>query len=620
MRYCRLVHGHHHHGDVAWFPALRAATFPLRDGVAIYGGFAGTETSRSQRDFVRNRSILSGDVERNDLNADGNFINETWADMQCINSAHVVTGIGIGASTRLDGFTITGGDARRPLDGGAIYNENASPLLHNLELRGNQTEILGGAIYNNLFSSPRLTDVIISGNRSALVGGGIANANQSSPILTNVTISGNQADTGLGGGSYTESGAPIFQNVVVSGNRALNGAGGGFGFVFSNPILHNVTVSGNHAAQPGAAIAEQTTFGAPPTLTINNSIIWGNAGPDNRQIVRTMLDVTIAYRASLVQNLALDEANLDGTLGANDPLFVAPAPAAEAPTIAGDYRLQATSRLIDAGDLRLLPPDSLTDRAGDPRLIDGNDDGTADLDLGAFEVQRFGGATISPTVIDVVEGGAAASYSLALNRAPTAEVTVTIIVDPQVTVDRTQLIFTPTNWVIPQPVAVRAIDDQAREGAHSGLIRHSAVGADLGGVPVPLSDVLVQIGDNDEAGLVIAPDALTLPADGAPAAYTVRLNSAPTAAVTVTLAPDRLLRTDALTLVFTPETWDRPQVVIVSADGAGASAAAIVHTAAGADAAYAGLRAELAVTVGVAPPPASPPEPAFRIYVPLVRR
>lgn len=23
MRYCRLVHGHHHHEDVAWFPALR---------------------------------------------------------------------------------------------------------------------------------------------------------------------------------------------------------------------------------------------------------------------------------------------------------------------------------------------------------------------------------------------------------------------------------------------------------------------------------------------------------------------------------------------------------------------------------------------------------------------
>ena len=47
-------------------PSDQTATFHLVDGVGVYGGFAGTETARDQRDLDANLTILSGDIDGND--------------------------------------------------------------------------------------------------------------------------------------------------------------------------------------------------------------------------------------------------------------------------------------------------------------------------------------------------------------------------------------------------------------------------------------------------------------------------------------------------------------------------------------------------------------------------
>jgi len=63
----------------------RTATFQLIDGVSIYGGFDGTETLVTERDWESNVTILSGDLNQNDS---GNFVGR--GD----NSHHVVVGSG----------------------------------------------------------------------------------------------------------------------------------------------------------------------------------------------------------------------------------------------------------------------------------------------------------------------------------------------------------------------------------------------------------------------------------------------------------------------------------------------------------------------------------------------
>ncbi|MFQ5809036.1 MAG: right-handed parallel beta-helix repeat-containing protein, partial [Armatimonadota bacterium] len=74
--------------------ADRAVSFELKPGVALYGGFAGSETARGQRDCIGNVTVLSGDIGTPGDPGD--------------NSYHVVKGAD---GAIIDGFTITGGNA-----------------------------------------------------------------------------------------------------------------------------------------------------------------------------------------------------------------------------------------------------------------------------------------------------------------------------------------------------------------------------------------------------------------------------------------------------------------------------------------------------------------------------
>jgi hypothetical protein len=325
----------------------RGATFTLKNGVALYGGFAGTETSRDQRNWTTNKTILSGDIDNNDTNTDSNFIAETTDDIQGSNAYHVVTGSGTNNTAVLDGFIITAGQANgsAPNDsGGGIYNSNGSPTLTNVIFSGNSAEYGGGM--SNLQGSPTLTNVTFSGNSATSNGGGTYNYFSSSPTLTNVTFIGNTANNGGGMGNYINSN-PTLTNVAFSGNSATWDGGGMGNYVNSNPTLTNV-------------IMWDEIYNDSSTPTISYSDIQGCGGSSS-------------------WNSAC------GTDGGNnidaDPLFVDAAN--------GNLRLGFGSPVIDSGNNTAVSVNVTTDLDGLPRFADGNGDDNAVVDMGAYEAGQM---------------------------------------------------------------------------------------------------------------------------------------------------------------------------------------------------------------------------------------
>ncbi|MBI5296809.1 MAG: S-layer homology domain-containing protein [Chloroflexi bacterium] len=214
----------------------RAATFQLKDGVAVYGGFAGTETARDQRGLAANVTILSGDIDNNDINTDGNNVNETYADISGNNSYHVVRGA---SGATLDGFIVTGGKANGALPdnlGGGMFNwPDSNPIITNVTFIGNSA-LTGGGMANNWYSSPTLTNVTFSGN-SAIYGGGMAN-DTSSPTLTNVTFSGN-AGTTAGGGMSNQASSPTLKNVIIANSIGSGDCSGSLNPASANNLIES---------------------------------------------------------------------------------------------------------------------------------------------------------------------------------------------------------------------------------------------------------------------------------------------------------------------------------------------------------------------------------------------
>ncbi len=138
---------------------------------------------------------------------------------------------------------------------------------------------------------------------------------------------------------------------------------------------------------------------------------------------------------------------------------------------------------------------------------------------------------------------------------------------------------------------IRAIDDDVDDDAETVAIQAKLGRANVG------SARTLRIADDDEAGVVANPAALTLP-EGGTKTYTVALASEPTGNVAVTVSSDNTDVTAGGPLTFTASDWRTPQTVTVTAaqDGdATDDAATLANTAEGGG--YGGESADVAVTV-----------------------
>ena len=207
----------------------RTATFQLKSGVAIYGGFAGTESTVSERDWATNTAILSGDIGAQGDDTD--------------NSYHILTGSATDSSAIVDGFTLTkgradGDSAAMQHQGGGMYNDAGSPTLKNVIFTDNFSQGNGAAMANWNGSHLTLSNATFSNNQAKGYAGAVFNK-KSSPTLTDVTFESNRASVS-GGGMYNQSqSSPTLTNVVFRGNRAY-WAGAMINEYSSHAILNNV--------------------------------------------------------------------------------------------------------------------------------------------------------------------------------------------------------------------------------------------------------------------------------------------------------------------------------------------------------------------------------------------
>jgi hypothetical protein len=236
-------------------------------------------------------------------------------------SGSVVTAIGVGSSTRLDGFTITNGtgtyDASFDLfGGGGMLNNSSSLTVSNCTFESNSTDF----------------------------GGGMANTN-SSLVVADCTFSGNSAD--YGGGMFNDNSTTEVTNCTFSGNTATNG-GGMFNRNGSSPTVTNCTFSGNTSLLYGGGMCNWDN--SSPTLT--NCIFWDGGG----EIYNDGTSAPVVTYCDIE-----GEGIYPGTGNINaDPLFVN--------TAGGDFHLQAGSPCIDAGN-NSAPSLPSTDFEGDPRVV-----------------------------------------------------------------------------------------------------------------------------------------------------------------------------------------------------------------------------------------------------------
>ena len=287
-------------------------------------------------------------------------------------------------------------------DGGGIYNGGVLTITSST-IASNVSNMAGGGVYHDIYAPATISNTIVFGNSAGRDGGGIllwnggtltidgsAVMNNTSAVrgggirssgwltLTNSTIAFNLAADN-GGGISSDGYWLAISNSTISHNRTLSDGGG----IWVSGIINmnNTTITGNYADDDGDGwgIGGGAYF-AVTEAAVRNTIIAGNT--DRRGEGPDCFGSFPSQDYNLIQNpascfihtvpLGHDRIGLNPDLG--------PLQDNGGPTLT--HALLFSSPAVDAGNNATC---ATSDQRGSLRPVDGDADGNAICDIGAFE-------------------------------------------------------------------------------------------------------------------------------------------------------------------------------------------------------------------------------------------
>lgn len=328
-------------------------SFVLKEDVAVYGGFSGTETARQQRDFRKNQTILSGNIGKGDKTKNTKTI-LMGADRAILDGFVVSDSYGTGVPRMhlvpadiLKNDMVVGGGMRNFMTspvvrntvfrnnysakGGAVYNVHKpgadQATFINVEFIDNVAEMRGGGVSNDLGAMPRFINCRFVGNRSNDKGGALYNDFAASPLVFNALFTRNSAVTagavGNDGGS-----APLLVNVSIVDNEASSGLGPGLyqgTGANSNPILVGSVVDDVYnwhedvVSEVGSRVPGGKTMPLADFIAISN--LKGQLQPDElksppteRRGYQPALDGALLLKNALIEKLVQLYVKNDGAI------------------------------------------------------------------------------------------------------------------------------------------------------------------------------------------------------------------------------------------------------------------------------------------------------------------
>ena len=359
-------------GDCSLREAVRAANTNHTVDACLAGG-SGTDTIilpagsfQLSIPGVNEDSAATGDLDitgnlviqgaGRDLSViDGNAIDRIF---------HVIAGTTVGISH----LTIQNGVAGAGLRGGGAVLNQGTLTLQDVILKVNSSVSVGGGIDN--LGTVTVTDSTIHNNQ-AEDGGGIFNSDGGTLFLYSSTLSGNSASTDRGGG-LDNSGSGTLENVTISDNTAQVGGGifsdGEFLSVLNSTIVANKALAAPLSNGGNIQSANEIRF-------INTLVANSQSGPNCAGSGFTSLGHNLDSENTCSFNQSTD------LYDQGDPL-IGDLLDNGGPTLT--HALLAGSPAIDAGDNDVLVcPEK--DQRGFSRTYDGDGDGVAICDIGAFE-------------------------------------------------------------------------------------------------------------------------------------------------------------------------------------------------------------------------------------------